>query len=166
MSSGTDGCGYALIDDDFIAMIEDQAAHFRKVYKLEADALITVELPHPHAVEAVRRWGSLPAASDVRRSHRAVRRQGDQRMTNLGPTLKHPRYHARIETNSGDGTGPQTEHTEGADPRVVAAWLRAQADRLDPPRRPGLRGMTPSLSQEAMRLSLERGLSDATREDQ
>lgn len=55
-------------------------------------------------------------------------------MSNLGPTLSYPRYHAQIETNQGDGSGPQIDQAEGSDPKVIAAWLRAQADRLDPPR--------------------------------
>lgn len=67
-------------------------------------------------------------------------------MTSPGPTADYPRYHARIETNRGDDTGPQTDQTEGTNPAVIAAWLRAQADRLDP-RRPVMRG-TPTIHQE------------------
>lgn len=49
-------------------------------------------------------------------------------------------YEAQVTTKDRAG-GAHSDAVNGEDPRVIAAWLRAQADRLDPPRRP-MRGMS------------------------
>lgn len=41
----------------------------------------------------------------------------------------------RVQLDISASDGHITDTIEGSDPAVVAAWLRAQADRIAPPRR-------------------------------
>lgn len=44
-------------------------------------------------------------------------------------------YEAEVTVQRDDGA-QGLDCVKGDDPAVIAAWMRAQADRLDPPRRP------------------------------
>lgn len=60
------------------------------------------------------------------------REVAEERMVQLGPRGKHPVVEVAVTCNDGDGYGDQRQTTKGS-PRIVAAWLRAMADELDPP---------------------------------
>lgn len=72
-----------------------------------------------------------------RSPHRILlwREAEEERMVHLGLQARHPIVEVAVTRNDGDGYGDQRQTTKGS-PRIVAAWLRAMADELDPPGAP------------------------------